>query len=70
MFKQKRHKSFSYKPRFKDSKKEINEDVKTKWNAIKASSKKRNNFFTTLPALIIMLIVLLIIMYILESYIK
>ena len=71
MFKQRKNKRFSYKPRFQDS-----EDVKPKsdfeseWNEAKGDGKRRGSILTSLPGLLVMLILLFVIIYILEGYIK
>ncbi len=71
MFNQRKNKRFSYKSSFQDSKNiESKDDLKTKWNEAKGSTKRKANVFTSLSALIIVLVSLFILIYILEGYIK
>jgi len=71
LFKQRKNKSFGYKPRFQDSnEKESKDDFEANWNEIKKTTKRRGNIFTSLPVLIIMLVSLFVLIYILNGYIK
>ena len=70
MFNQRRHKRFSYKPRFQDSEeKKSRDDLERKWDELRSNSKRRGNIFTSLPLLIIVLAALFILIYILNGYI-
>jgi hypothetical protein len=71
LFNQRKNKRFSYKTRFKDSKKiESKDDFETKWNEVNGSHKRKGNVLTSLPALIIILVSLFVLMYILNGYMK
>ena len=69
MFKQRKNRQFSYKPRFQDA--DTDSEVKVferKWKEARSTSQKRGKRFLSLPRLVIMLIAILIMMYILNGY--
>lgn len=69
LFKQRKNKSFNYRPRFQESNKiETKEEFEAKWNEVKETTKRRGSIFTTLPGLLIMLVAILILMYVLNTY--
>ena len=71
MFKQRKNKRFSYKPRFQDSSEQKSkDDFEAKWNEARRQTQRRGSILTSLPFLIIMLIAIVILMYILDGYMK
>ena len=67
MFKQRKNKRFSYKPRFQDSSEQKSkDDFEAKWNEARRQTQRRGSILTSLPFLIIMLIAIVILMYILH----
>ncbi|MCA0153385.1 hypothetical protein [Winogradskyella vincentii] len=71
MYKQRKNKRFSYKPRFNDSSEEKSKDsFEAKWNDARRETKRRGSFLTSLPALILMLVAIVVLMYILDGYMK
>ena len=71
LFKQRKNKKFSYKPRFQNSESSLNkEDFESKWGEIRQGSKKRGRVFSSLPVMLVMLIAVIVLMYILNGYMK
>lgn len=69
MFKQRKNKRFSYKPRFNESEdKKSKANFEAKWNEARRETQRRGSFLTSLPALVIMLIAIIILMYVLDGY--
>lgn len=69
MFKQRKHKQFSYKPRFqKDENAFEKEDFESKWDEARLTSQKRGKGRLSLPVLLVMLVAILVLMYILNGY--
>ena len=71
MFKQRKNKRFTYKPRFQDSEeKKSRDDLEAKWNDVKSSDNRRGKVVVSLPVLIILLVFIFVLIYVLEGYIK
>ncbi|WP_431158555.1 hypothetical protein [Winogradskyella poriferorum] len=71
MFKQKKNKKFSYKPRFDETQNgKSTSNFEAKWNDARRETQRRGSFLTSLPALLVMLIAIIVLMYILEGYIN
>ncbi|MCA0132253.1 hypothetical protein [Winogradskyella alexanderae] len=69
MFKQRKNKRFSYKPRFSETEEEKSKtNFEAKWNEARRETQRRGSFLTSLPALIIMLIAIIVLMYVLDGY--
>lgn len=69
LFKQRKNKSFSYTPKRKrDQDKSQKEDLTSKWEEIRGTSKRKGSFFSSLPIMVLFLIAVLILLYILGRY--
>ncbi|WP_179351939.1 hypothetical protein [Winogradskyella vidalii] len=71
MFKQRKNKRFTYKPRFQDSEEtKLKDGLESKWSEVKGTSKRSGSQLNTLVVLVVMLFSIFILYYILEGYIK
>lgn len=75
MFKQKKPRRFNYKPQYhKDGKLEPEDDLQSRWEAIRDEVRHKTNRNVAKPlplrTLLIMLVALFVVLYILEGYIK
>ncbi len=69
LFKQRKNRQFSYRPRFQDDETDQNESgFENNWREARLSSQKRGKRVLSLPVLIIMLIAIIVLMYVLNGY--
>jgi len=69
LFKQRKNKSFNYTPRHqKDQEQPKKEDLSSKWDEIRGTSKRKASIFSSLPIMVLFLIAVLVLLYILGSY--
>jgi len=71
LFKQRKYKKFSYKPRHQKEKDfGVNENLESKWSEeLKTAHRSRGSKLTSFPKLIVLLIMVLILLYVLNTYI-
>jgi hypothetical protein len=71
LFKQRKNKRFTYKPRFQDSEEtKLKDGLESKWRDVKGTTKGRGRSMNSLVVWVLMLVSIVIVYYILESYIK
>ncbi|WP_452226034.1 hypothetical protein [Lacinutrix cladophorae] len=69
LFKQRRNKSFNYTPRHQtEQEQNPKEELASKWEEIRGTSKRKSTFFSSLPLMVLFLIAVLVLLYILSRY--
>ncbi|MBU2940718.1 hypothetical protein KO494_14310 [Lacinutrix sp. C3R15] len=69
IFKQRKNKSFNYTPRhLREQEQAKKEDLASKWEEIRGTSKRKGSFFSSLPIMVLFLIAVLVLLYILGGY--
>lgn len=69
LFKQRKNKSFSYTPKHQQNKEQTpKNDLSTKWDAVRRTSKRKKSFLSNLYVMVLFLIAILVLLYILSRY--
>jgi hypothetical protein len=67
IFKQRKHRQFSYKPKFKEGN-TTDDSFQNKWDELKKSRKRKSSILLSPVLLVVFLIAILVLIYILGRY--